>query len=631
MRAVRMLLLDPSRISLRMRLFLATVLLVAAALGLAAVGFERAARNVVVSAVHSHLTARSLEFKEAVLRFQRERALSVRNWSEIDAMQLSLDSGDPKFAEDYLRRAIQDQGGSIAAAALLDASGKVIAAVRAGTKGERRGVALEAQRGRRIETAPVPAARAGFVMSVALGRLSDVDAEALATPAVVVATPVRDFAADLVGIVVASLSPTAIRELLAEISADDRSTIPLVFDRERRVVLGTPWVETAAVRDALGEEAAAGFLEQHATAGGAVLTVRTTAADVAPQWAAAMIVPERLAFGGLNLLRTILGAVFGGVLLVAAAASVLALQHAARPLTEVTQSMTRVAAGDLSTRLDLEYAGELGYLVRSFNTMVTEVARSRDELQRTEALRREVQIAHQIQTAILPDSPAVQGFEVAARMKTADDVGGDLYDILAFEKTFWVLVGDVSGHGINSGLVMMMAQAAAYGAIADDPQTMPRDVIAAVNRVVHENVRRRMRRDDYLTLMAARHLGGGRFVAAGAHQPIFIARPGGRVDVIEPAGPWCGLAEDVEPRVVEYEFRLDPGDLLCLITDGIVEARSATEELFGEDRLAEILRRQEPPAASQMLVDIFSRVEAFAPKQYDDMTAVILRRKHDET
>ena len=101
------------------------------------------------------------------------------------------------------------------------------------------------------------------------------------------------------------------------------------------------------------------------------------------------------------------------------------------------------------------------------------MARSHDELQRTEALRQEVQIAHRIQTAILPISPAVPGYEVAARMKPAEDVGGDLYDILSFPDTFWVLVGDVSGHGINSGLVMMMAQAAAYAAIADDPHSAP--------------------------------------------------------------------------------------------------------------------------------------------------------------
>jgi sigma-B regulation protein RsbU (phosphoserine phosphatase) len=215
-------------------------------------------------------------------------------------------------------------------------------------------------------------------------------------------------------------------------------------------------------------------------------------------------------------------------------------------------------------------------------------------------------------------------------MEPADDVGGDLYDILAFGDTFWVLVGDVSGHGINSGLVMMMAQAAAYSAIAEDPHATPGAVINAVNRVVHENVRRRMRRDDYLTLMAARHMGDGRFVAAGAHQPVFIARGGGTVELIEPEGPWVGLTPSVQPPPMpEYEFVLRPGDLVFFVTDGLLEAKSAGDELFGEDRLRAVLARPEVPSAPQALSDVFAAVESFSPEQADDMTGVVLRRKNE--
>jgi sigma-B regulation protein RsbU (phosphoserine phosphatase) len=329
-------------------------------------------------------------------------------------------------------------------------------------------------------------------------------------------------------------------------------------------------------------------------------------------------------------MRFILVVLYVAVLVGAAVASVWALKAATAPLSDVAASMSRVAGGDLTTRLPQVYSGELGHLVGSFNTMVAEVARSRDELQRTEALRREVQIAHRIQTAILPNSPAVAGYEVAARMMPAEDVGGDLYDVLAFPDTFWILIGDVSGHGINSGLVMMMAQAAAYSTIADDPTCRPGDVIAAVNRVIHENVRVRMGRDDYLTLMALRHLGGGKFVCAGAHQPVFLARASGTVEVLEPAGPWVGLAQDVSPAVVEQEFQVGFGDTLCLITDGVVEAAAASGELFGEDRLVALLGEPGPRSASQVLATIFERAEGFMARQADDMTSVILRRKHDD-
>jgi phosphoserine phosphatase RsbU/P len=358
--------------------------------------------------------------------------------------------------------------------------------------------------------------------------------------------------------------------------------------------------------------------------------VRTDQAPLAPGWTAMMVEPESSAFGQLGSLRLLLGILFLAVLAGAGLFSVGALRAAARPLSEVTASMSRVAGGDLSTRIPGSYADELGALVGSFNTMVAEVARSHDELQRTEALRKEVQIAHKIQTAILPNSPAVPGYEVAARMKPAEDVGGDLYDILSFPETSWVLVGDVSGHGINSGLVMMMAQAAAYGTIADDPTRDPRDVVAAVNRVVHENVRLRMGRDDYLTLMAARNMGGGRFVAAGAHQPIFIVRGGGVVDVIEPAGPWVGLTADLSSQIVSYEFQLGPGDAVCFISDGVVEAQDSEGTLFGEDRLIDVLRAERPPSAAEILTEVFRQVEAHAAEQADDITVVVLRRKNDD-
>jgi len=353
--------------------------------------------------------------------------------------------------------------------------------------------------------------------------------------------------------------------------------------------------------------------------------VRTAPSAEAPGWSTIMLVPLRQAFGSLYWMRGMLATLFALVLAGAGFASVVALRQAAQPLTDVSRSMSKVAAGDFSIRVRTEYTDELGHLVRSFNTMVTEVERSRDELQRTEALRREVQIAHQIQTAILPVSPAVKGFEVAARMKPAEDVGGDLYDILAFEDTFWVLVGDVSGHGINSGLVMMMAQAAAYSAIADDPKTSPSAVIAAVNRVVHENVRNRMKRDDYLTLMAARHLGGGKFLAAGAHQPIFITRGGGWVEVVESVGPWVGISPD-PPGVQEYEFQVSEGESVCLITDGILEASDEDGDLFNEERLQALLGAVGNSSASEVLRVIFSAVEVFSPRQADDMTAVVLRR-----
>jgi sigma-B regulation protein RsbU (phosphoserine phosphatase) len=623
---------DRARTSLRLRILLTTLGVLAAALAVAVFAFDRVAGAVVTDAVHSHLQARAREVQESVLRFQRERMLTVRGWAEAEAMQLTLDSGDPKFAEDHFRRTIQDQGGAVTAVALLDFRDELVAVVRDAPRGEVRGVALAGVAGHRVDVAALRGDAPEEEISVALAPLSSFVPGAPAEDVLVIVAPVRDFASDLMGWVVAALAPAAVPRLLEEVNGRGSAYVPVVADASRKLVLSLPRVEPASVRPLLdaGLAAKAGALEQLRRGDEPVLAVRTAAATARPGWATLMLVDEAEASGRLRQLRTVLTGLFLLVLGGAGALAVLSMRQATRPLADVARSMQRVAGGDLSIRVRDAYSGELGQLASTFNTMVEEVSRARDELQRTEALRREVEIAHQIQTAILPVSPAVPGYEVAARMTPADDVGGDLYDILSFGDTFWVLVGDVSGHGINSGLVMMMAQAAAYAAIADDPRCAPASIIAAVNRVVHENVRMRMRRDDYLTLMAARHAGDGRFVAAGAHQPIFVARGGGRVDVVDPAGPWIGLRPSVEPPPVpEYEFTLDRGDLVLFVTDGLVEAAAPGGELFGEDRLRALLETPEVPAAPRALAEVFAAVERFSGGQADDRTAVVLRRKHE--
>ncbi|GEJ56502.1 PP2C family protein-serine/threonine phosphatase [Anaeromyxobacter diazotrophicus] len=617
--------------SLRFRLFAATVVVVGAALAFSMVGFEHVARGVVLDATRSHLAARAREVLEATQRFQRERALTTRSWAEADAMQLSLESGDPKFAEDYLLRSIQDQGGAFAVAALLDARGRVVCAVHAAPEGERHGRSLEALRGRRVALRAVAEVEGGAKLAVTVATAQALGAAAEESPALVLAAPVRDFTGDLVGVVVGVVSRPAVGRLLAEIAGADPAYVPVVADAERRLVTTLPGVSAPAVEALLapGEDGGRG-LERHAAGGGRWLAMRTAPGAETPGWSALMAVSEQEAYGTLRRLRRLLIGIFSLVLAGASVASIAALRRAAQPLAEVAASMVRVSTGDLTTRLPDAYRDELGRLVQSFNTMVAEVERSHGELKRTEALRREMQIAQSIQTAILPRAPALREFELAARMKAAEDVGGDLYDILAFPDTFWLVIGDVSGHGLHAGLIMLMAQAAAHAAITSAPHGAPAEVVACVNRVLHENVRRRMGRDDYLTLMVARYAGAGRFVAAGAHQPVLVASPGGRVDAVEPAGPWCGVMEDVRRHLVEYELQVEPGGLLCLTTDGIVEARGAGDALYGQERLVEVLSGRAGASAPEVLASVFASVERFASVQDDDMTAVVLRRRETD-
>jgi serine phosphatase RsbU (regulator of sigma subunit)/integral membrane sensor domain MASE1 len=261
-------------------------------------------------------------------------------------------------------------------------------------------------------------------------------------------------------------------------------------------------------------------------------------------------------------------------------------------------------------------------------TVVTEREAAQARARKEEVLRRELELARRIQIEVLPRTTELPGFDMAGAMRAASQVGGDFYDIVPSgeEGGFWLLIGDVSGHGLDAGLVMLMAQAAAQATVRARPATRPAELVAQVNRVIYENVRVRMRRDDYVTFLALRHHADGRFVAAGGHLPVFVARGNGRVETIEPRGPWCGVQPDIAAHLEERELVLAAGDLLCVITDGLVEARNQRGEMFGEERLLESLREARALGCDEALARLLGRVQAFMHRQDDDITAVLLKR-----
>ena len=120
-------------------------------------------------------------------------------------------------------------------------------------------------------------------------------------------------------------------------------------------------------------------------------------------------------------------------------------------------------------------------------------AREKAEKQR---LEQELSIATRIQTSILPRNLQVRGLEIAATMLPATEVGGDYYDVLPTAHGCWIGIGDVAGHGLRPGLVMMMLQSIVSALVRNDPEAKPRDLLRVVNAVLYENVRERLQQDD---------------------------------------------------------------------------------------------------------------------------------------
>ena len=146
-------------------------------------------------------------------------------------------------------------------------------------------------------------------------------------------------------------------------------------------------------------------------------------------------------------------------------------------------------------------------------------------LREQERLQKEMEIASRIQTSILPVSPTHNELDITAIMRPAEEVGGDYYDLIFDnENNLWFAIGDVSGHGVTAGLIMIMAQSTIYSSIKGDETITPKDAIVKVNRILTENIRHRLNETHFMTMCLVEYIGNGRFITAGLHIDILIYR-----------------------------------------------------------------------------------------------------------
>jgi serine phosphatase RsbU (regulator of sigma subunit) len=233
-----------------------------------------------------------------------------------------------------------------------------------------------------------------------------------------------------------------------------------------------------------------------------------------------------------------------------------------------------------------------------------------------------------IQASILPNSYQVPGLEIAGTMVPAERVGGDYYDVIPTADGCWLGIGDVSGHGLNAGLIMMMTQCAVAAIVRREPNISPAAAIKAVNEVLFENIRQRLCQDDYVTLTLLRIDATGRLCFAGAHQDLLLLRAGtGEVEQVVTQGIWVGLQSDLGDAIMDSTIQINVGDVLVLYSDGVTEARApTTREQFGTRRLAEILAKGAAKPAADISSDILRAVAAWEAKVDDDRSVVVVRR-----
>lgn len=238
---------------------------------------------------------------------------------------------------------------------------------------------------------------------------------------------------------------------------------------------------------------------------------------------------------------------------------------------------------------------------------------------RAKQIEKELAVARQVQTDLFPtgNSNPMQ-IEYAAQCVPAWEVGGDLYDVFDTEdgETAFLL-GDVSGKGVPAALLMGFVQGAVRSSCGG------RGTAERLNSLLCTKTARERFVTLFLCTFDARS-GILRFVNAG-HCPPLLVRGDGDIRRLEAGGPVLGMLAGA--RYDYGEVIVEPGDLLVIFSDGIVEASNANEEEFGDERLISIMQNHRRDSPAEICSRVLANVNAFigAQTSQDDQTLVIAR------
>ena len=277
--------------------------------------------------------------------------------------------------------------------------------------------------------------------------------------------------------------------------------------------------------------------------------------------------------------------------------------------------------------------GFVAYIVvNKFRIMNREIKSLNRQL-KTENIRltAEVEVTRRLQQMILPAAEElhqIPGLDISGFMEPAEEVGGDYYDVLTQNGLVKIAIGDVTGHGLESGVLAIMVQTAVR-TLLEANETDYNKFLCVLNRTIYNNVQR-MNSDKNLTLCLLDYQ-KGMLRLSGQHENTIVVRYGGNIEVIDTIdlGFPIGLEEEITDFVAEARVLLKPGEAVVLYTDGITEAEDSNKVQYGLDRLCNVVKfnwkRSADEIRQAVIRDLRSHIGT--QKVYDDITLVILKQK----
>jgi sigma-B regulation protein RsbU (phosphoserine phosphatase) len=293
-----------------------------------------------------------------------------------------------------------------------------------------------------------------------------------------------------------------------------------------------------------------------------------------------------------------------------------------RPLETLSQAVQKLGQGDFEARVSIKSKDEFGNMGQVVN-------RVGPQLKEDFKMRRSLEVAMEVQQNLLPETPPkLPGLDIYGMTLFSDETGGDYFDYLCVDEAnkekLCVVVGDVVGHG-NPSALMMATVRGFLRMRATMPGTLG-DIVADVNR---EFVKDAEDSAQFMTLVLARiDRGNNRinWVRAG-HDPAILYDPDTNSfsSLNDVNGMALGISQDAVYTGSHCDIK--PGQILFLGTDGIWEARNVDGELFGKERLQQVIRTNSRESARTIVLSVIDAVEEFRGReeQEDDLTLVIAK------
>ena len=349
------------------------------------------------------------------------------------------------------------------------------------------------------------------------------------------------------------------------------------------------------------------------------------------QWTVAIVCPRSELYMGVKTLRAMLIVLGVIALLLMIALNYNGIRRVVAPIEKFSNVAKKIAKGDFTAELpQIRSKDELKELHDSFGYLQQSLVKYIDELKSTtankERIESELRIARAIQMGmipkIFPPFPERDDLDLAAKLVPAKEVGGDLYDFFIEDEKLYFIIGDVSGKGIPASLVMAVT-CRLFRSVASHFDK-PEEIIASLNDSLADGNESNMFCTAFLGVLDLK-TGLLKYCNAGHNAPLIIDANGqvSSMNVVPnlPLGMFSGFPYEGQ------ELNLDKQTSLYLFTDGVNEAENKDKELFGDERLASLLKLKAGAAPNEIIAETFAQVAHYADgaEQSDDITVMCLK------